>query len=89
MIWMALATAVGIFIIMWRIDITKFTGYLWQSEMALFILLIVIFMGTFSGMMTGLIAGIFLSVFLQIAKAIKGAKKLVRTGKFVSWKNQT
>ena len=87
MFWIALATAISIFIVMWKLDIKKFTGYSGLTDLTLMIILIAVFMGTFSGMVTGMIAGIILSVFLYLAKMFVGAKKLARKGKFVSWKD--
>lgn len=87
MFWIALATAVSIFIVMWKLDIKKFTGYSGLTDLTLMIILIAVFMGTFSGMVTGMIAGIILSVFLYIAKKCVGAKKLKRTRKFIAWKD--
>lgn len=87
MIITGVLTAIGIFIIMWRIGLPKFCGYLWQTDTTLMILLMVIFFGTFSGMMTGLIAGIILSGLLSISKKLGGAKKLKRSGKFIAWKD--
>jgi hypothetical protein len=78
-------TALGIFIIMMRIGITKFTGYMAGTEMMLFALLAFLFIGTMSGMMIGMVAGIALSIGLWVSKKLFGAKKLKRRGRFVSW----
>jgi len=80
-------TALGIFIIMMRMGITKFTGYMVTTEIALFTLLAFLFIGTMSGMMIGLVAGIALSAGLWISKKLFGAKKLKRRGRFVSWQD--
>ena len=78
-------TALGIFIIMMRIGITKFTGYMVSTEVVLFALLAFLFIGTMSGMMIGMVAGIALSAGLYISKRLFGAKRLQRRGRFVSW----
>jgi hypothetical protein len=78
-------TALGIFIIMARIGITKFTGYIVTTEVVLFSLLAFLFIGTMSGMMIGIVAGIALSAGLYMSKKLFGAKKLKRRGRFVSW----
>ena len=78
-------TALGIFIVLWKCDITKFNGYKVVTEVGLFTLLAFLFIGTMSGMLIGVIAGIILSVALYITTKIFGAKRLQRRGKFVSW----
>jgi hypothetical protein len=78
-------TALGIFIIMMKMGITKFTGYMVTTEVVLFSLLAFLFIGTMSGMMIGMVAGIALSVGLWVAKKLFGAKRLKQRGRFVSW----
>lgn len=82
---MGLMTALGIFIVLWKCDITKFNGYKVLTEVGLFTLLAFLFIGTMSGMLIGLVAGVALSAALYITTKIFGAKRLKRRGKFVSW----
>ncbi len=88
MIITGLLTAVGIYIVMYRIGIKKFCGYLAATDATLMLVLFVVFFGTFSGMITGLIAGIFLSAMLTGSKRIFGSQKIVRSGKFIAWRDQ-
>ena len=78
-------TALGIFIVLWKCDITKFNGYKVITEITLFSLLAFLFIGTMTGMMIGLVAGVFLSAALYITTKLFGAKRLKRRGRFVSW----
>ena len=78
-------TALGIFIVLWKCDITKFNGYIIATEVGLFTLLAFLFIGTMTGMMIGLVAGVILSALLYITLKLFGAKRLQRRGKFVSW----
>ena len=78
-------TALGIFIIMVKIGIKKFNGYIVTTEVVLFTLLAFLFIGTMSGMLIGLVAGIALSAGLYITKHTFGAERLKRRGRFVSW----
>jgi hypothetical protein len=78
-------TALGIFIVLWKCGIKKFTGYMVTTEVALFTLLAFLFIGTMSGMMIGMVAGIALSVGLYISKKLFGSQRLQRRGRFVSW----
>lgn len=80
-------TALGIYIIMWKIGIKKFNGYKVTTEITLFSLLAFLFIGTMSGMMIGMVAGVALSVGLYISKKLFGAQKLKRRGRFVSWQD--
>lgn len=78
-------TALGVFIVLWKCDITKFNGYKVLTEVGLFTLLAFLFIGTMSGMMIGLVAGVILSILLYITTKMFGAKRLKRRGRFVSW----
>jgi len=80
-------TALGIFIIMWKIGIKKFNGYTRITEVVLFTLLAFLFIGTMSGMMIGMVAGVGLSVGLYVSKRLFGSSKLKRRGRFVSWQD--
>ena len=78
-------TALGILIVMMKIGIRKFNGYMVTTEVVLFSLLAFLFIGTMSGMMIGMVAGIALSAALYISKRLFGAQRLQRRGRFVSW----
>lgn len=78
-------TALGIFIILYKIGIKKFNGYTRTTEVVLFALLAFLFIGTMSGMMIGMVAGVALSAGLYLSKRIFGSQRLQRRGRFVSW----
>ena len=63
-------SAIGLFILMWKINLELFAKYHWQTDIIVSSMLMLMFYGTFSGMVTALIAGIFISVFLFTARLI-------------------
>lgn len=67
-IGVAFLVALGIWILMLKIDIAFFAKYHWQSDVIVSAGLTFLFFGTFSGMVTALIAGIFISVFLYLSR---------------------
>jgi hypothetical protein len=65
-------TALGFFIIMWKIDLEFFSTYSWQTDLTVTGTMMFLFYGTFSGMVVAAIAGIFLSIFLYMSKRTLG-----------------
>ena len=65
-------TALGFFILMWKINMDFFAKYHWQTDIAFTGIGTFLFYGTFSGMAVAVIAGIFLSIFLYIARLFRG-----------------
>jgi len=63
-------SAVGLFILMWKINLELFARYHWQTDIIVSSMLMFLFYGTFSGMVTALVAGIFISIFLFISRLI-------------------
>jgi len=64
----AFLVALGIWILMLKINISFFAKYHWQSDVIISAGLTFLFFGTFSGMVTALIAGIFISLFLYLSR---------------------
>lgn len=69
---MGFLSALGIFIIMAKVNLDFFARYHWQTDIAVSVGLTFLFFGTFSGVMTALVAGIFISLFLFIARYFLG-----------------
>ena len=63
-------TALGIIILLWKINLDFFVKYQWQTDVVISLGLTALFFGTFQGMVTAIIAGIFISAFLYIAEKI-------------------
>lgn len=63
-------SALGLFIIMWKINLEFFAKFHWQTDIIVSSMLMFLFYGTFQGMVTALIAGIFISIFLYISNLI-------------------
>ena len=63
-------SALALFILMWKINLSFFAKYHWQTDITVSAGLTALFYGTFSGVVTALIAGIFISIFLFISRLI-------------------
>lgn len=72
LIGLGFLTALGIYIILWKINIEFFARFHWQTDIAVSIGLAMLFYGTFVGVMTAVIAGIFISIFLLITRKFRG-----------------
>lgn len=67
---MGFFSAVGAFIILWKINLYFFCRYHWQTDLAFAALLTWLFFGTFSGMATAAVAGVIFSGLLYFAKLV-------------------
>lgn len=65
-------TALGFFIVMWKINLQFFCIYHWQTDLIVSGIMCYLFFGTFSGMAVAVTAGVFLSLFLYLAKRSLG-----------------
>lgn len=73
-------TALAFYIIMWKIDIKKFAGYNWQSDLLMMIIVSAMFFGTLTGMIVAVIAGVTMSILLTLSQFIFGAEKYTDDG---------
>lgn len=62
------ATALGIFILLWKINLEFFCKYHWQTDVVFACLTVWMMFGTFSGMATAAVAGILFSLMLYMSK---------------------
>jgi len=69
---MGAVTALGAFILIWKINIDLFCEYHWQTDLVFAVLFAWLFFGTFSGMATAAVAGLTFSGLLFFAKLITG-----------------
>ena len=67
---MGFMSALGAFILIWKINLYWFVKYHWQTDLVFAGLVTWLFFGTFSGMATAAVAGVTFSGFLYIAKLI-------------------
>jgi hypothetical protein len=65
-----LLSAVGAFILIWKINLRFFCSYHWQADVMFTLLVSWLFFGTFSGMATAAVAGVVFSALLYCAKLI-------------------
>ena len=65
---MGFLSALGLFILVWKINIHFFAKHHWQTDLAVFALITWLFFGTFSGMAAAAVAGVVFSVMLYIAR---------------------
>jgi hypothetical protein len=63
-------TALGAFILLWKINLIYFCQYHWQTDLLFAVLVAWLFFGTFSGMATAAVAGVVFSGMLYAAKLI-------------------
>lgn len=63
-------TALAFGIIMWKVNLSFFAKYHWQTDIAVSAGLATLFFGTFKGMVIALVAGIFMSIFLMLARLV-------------------
>ncbi len=68
-------TAIAFYILMWKIDIKKFAGYNWQTDLCMMVIISFMFFGTLTGMVVAVVAGITMSLLLTISQYIFGALK--------------
>lgn len=64
-------SALGAFILLWKINLRWFCRFHWQTDLAFAALVAWLFFGTFSGMATAAVAGVMFSGFLYFAKFIE------------------
>jgi len=64
-------SALGAFIIIWKINLRWFCRFHWQTDLIFAGLVCWLFFGTFSGMATAAVAGVVFSGFLFCAKFIE------------------
>lgn len=69
-IGLAFLTALGFFIILWKMGIHRFLRFHWQTDLAVTALLSFLFFGTLGGMLIGLLAALFFSLMLSITKRL-------------------
>ena len=67
---MGFMSALGAFILIWKINLSWFCRYHWQTDLIFAVLITWLFFGTFSGMATAAVAGVTFSIFLYLAKLI-------------------
>jgi vacuolar-type H+-ATPase subunit I/STV1 len=60
--------ALGMFILIWKINLIWFCRYHWQTDLGFAGLVTWLFFGTFSGMATAAVAGVIFSGLLFMAK---------------------
>ena len=65
---MGFLSALGVFILLWKINLGFFCRYHWQTDLMFAGLVTWLFFGTFSGMATAAVAGVTFSGFLYVAK---------------------
>lgn len=63
-------TALGAFILIWKINLKWFCRYHWQTDLAFAGLVGWLFFGTFAGMATAAVAGVMFSGFLYLSKLV-------------------
>ena len=67
---MGLLSALGAFILIWKINLYWFCRYHWQTDVVFAVLVTWLFFGTFSGMATAAVAGVVFSGLLLTAKLV-------------------
>lgn len=67
---MGFLSAVGFFILIWKINLGWFCKYHWQTDLVFAVLVVWLFFGTFSGMATAAVAGVTFSGLIYIAKLV-------------------
>jgi hypothetical protein len=67
---MGFTSAVGAFILLWKINLEWFCKYHWQTDVLFAVIATWLFFGTFSGMATAAVAGVVFSVLLYAGKLI-------------------
>jgi hypothetical protein len=67
---MGFLSALGAFILVWKINLYLFCKYHWQTDLLFAVVVTWLFFGTFSGMATAAVAGVTFSVLLYMAKLI-------------------
>lgn len=67
---MGFMSALGAFILIWKINLDWFCRFHWQTDLVFAVLITWLFIGTFSGVATAAVAGVTFSGFLYIAKLI-------------------
>jgi len=67
---MGFLSALGAFILVWKVNIHLFCKYHWQTDILFAVVVTWLFFGTFSGMAAAAVAGVVFSVFLYVAKLI-------------------
>jgi MFS superfamily sulfate permease-like transporter len=72
----AILTAIGICILLSRLNLKRVVGYTLFWDVGLMALLTWMFIGTYAGMVTGMAAGVLVSAFLTIVKKKTGAERL-------------
>lgn len=65
---MGFLSALGAFILVWKINIAWFCRFHWQTDLAFAALVTWLFFGTFSGIAAAAVAGVVFSVMLYVAK---------------------
>jgi len=63
-------SAVGLFILMWKINLELFARYHWQTQKRAPSMLLLLCYGRFSGMVTALVADIVISNIIFISRLI-------------------
>lgn len=67
---MGFLSALGFFILIWKINLRWFCRYHWQTDLIFAGLIAWLFFGTFSGMAAAAVAGVIFSVMLYVAKIL-------------------
>ena len=63
-------SALGMFILIWKINLPWFCRYHWQIDIVFAVLVAWLFFGSFDGMATAAVAGVVFSGFLYLAKLV-------------------
>jgi hypothetical protein len=61
-------SALGAFILIWKINLKWFCRFHWQTDVAFAVLVCWLYFGSFDGMATAAVAGVLFSGFLYVAK---------------------
>jgi len=67
---MGFLSALGAFILVWKINLELFCKYHWQIDLLFTVAVSWLFFGTFSGMATAAVAAVCFSGFMFIGKLI-------------------
>lgn len=67
---MGFMSALGAFILIWKVNLSLFCKYHWQTDLLFAVIVTYLFFGTFSGMATAAVAGVTFSGFLYLAKLL-------------------
>ena len=67
---MGLVSALGAFLLIWKINLEWFCKYQWQTDLVITSLFTWLYFGTFSGMAAAAVAGVIFSIMLYFGKVL-------------------